>query len=40
MAVTTAVKGAKGVPVEFRCEKSGIVQAGCGKASFSEDKLG
>src|SRR6204780_622433 len=37
--VTTAVKGAKGGSVEFRAEKAGIVQAGVGKASFSEDKL-
>src|ERR1700759_5197077 len=39
MDVTTAVKGAKGGSVEFRVEKAGIVQAGVGKASFSEDKL-
>jgi large subunit ribosomal protein L1 len=39
MDVTTAVKGAKGGSVEFRAEKAGIVQAGIGKASFSEDKL-
>jgi large subunit ribosomal protein L1 len=39
MDVTTAVKGAKGGSVEFRVEKAGIVQAGIGKASFSEDKL-
>ena len=39
MDVTTAVKGAKGGSVEFRAEKAGIVQAGVGKASFSEDKL-
>jgi large subunit ribosomal protein L1 len=35
MDVTTAVKGAKGGSVE----KAGIVQAGVGKASFTEEKL-
>jgi large subunit ribosomal protein L1 len=39
MDVTAAVKGAKGGSVEFRVEKAGIVQAGVGKASFSEEKL-
>jgi large subunit ribosomal protein L1 len=39
MDVTGAVKGAKGGSVEFRVEKAGIVHAGVGKASFSEDKL-
>jgi large subunit ribosomal protein L1 len=39
MDVTGAIKGAKGGSVEFRVEKAGIVQAGVGKASFSEDKL-
>ena len=39
MDVANAVKGAKGGLVEFRVEKAGIVQAGVGKASFSEDKL-
>src|SRR5271157_2207890 len=39
MDVTSAVRGAKGGSVEFRVEKAGIVQAGVGKASFSEDKL-
>ena len=39
MDVTNAVKGAKGGSVEFRVEKAGIIQAGVGKASFSEDKL-
>jgi large subunit ribosomal protein L1 len=33
------VKDAKGGSVEFRVEKAGIVQAGVGKASFSEDAL-
>jgi large subunit ribosomal protein L1 len=39
MDVVGAVKGAKGGSVEFRVEKAGIVQAGIGKASFSEEKL-
>jgi len=39
MDVVGAVKGAKGGSVEFRVEKAGIVQAGVGKASFSEEKL-
>ena len=39
MDVATAVKGAKGGSVEFRVEKAGIVQAGVGKASFSQDAL-
>jgi large subunit ribosomal protein L1 len=37
--VVQAVKDAKGGAVEFRVEKAGIVQAGIGKASFSEDAL-
>lgn len=37
--VTDAVKGAKGGAVEFRVEKAGILHAGVGKASFSEDAL-
>jgi large subunit ribosomal protein L1 len=39
MDVTNAVKGAKGGAVEFRVEKAGIVQAGVGKASFTEKQL-
>ena len=39
MDVTTAVKGAKGGSVEFRVEKAGIVHAGVGKASFTEEAL-
>src|SRR3954453_18446090 len=39
MDVTGAVKGAKGGSVEFRVEKAGILQAGVGKASFTEEKL-
>jgi large subunit ribosomal protein L1 len=37
--VVQAVKDAKGGSVEFRVEKSGIIQAGVGKASFTEDAL-
>ena len=39
MDVATAIKGAKGGSVEFRVEKAGIVHAGIGKASFSEQAL-
>ena len=39
MDVAGAVKAAKAGQVEFRVEKAGIVQAGIGKASFSEEKL-
>src|ERR1700688_3973363 len=39
MDITNAVKASKGGSVEFRVEKAGIIQAGVGKASFSEDKL-
>jgi large subunit ribosomal protein L1 len=39
MDITNAVKGAKGGSVEFRVEKAGIVQAGVGKASFTEQQL-
>ncbi len=37
--VAQAVKDAKGGAVEFRVEKAGIVHAGVGKASFTEDDL-
>ena len=37
--VTEAVQAAKGGQVEFRAEKAGIVHAGVGKASFTEDAL-
>ena len=37
--VAQAVKDAKGGAIEFRVEKSGIVHAGIGKASFTEDAL-
>ncbi|MFL5258631.1 MAG: 50S ribosomal protein L1 [Hyphomicrobiales bacterium] len=39
MDVAGAIKAAKGGAVEFRVEKAGIVQAGVGKASFSEDQI-
>ena len=38
--VAKAVKDAKAGQVQFRVEKQGIIHAGVGKASFSEDKLG
>lgn len=37
--VAKAVQDAKGGAVEFRVEKAGIIHAGVGKASFSEDAL-
>jgi large subunit ribosomal protein L1 len=37
--VAKAVKDSKGGAVEFRVEKAGIIHAGVGKASFTEDKL-
>src|SRR6478672_6396394 len=40
MDVAKAVNDAKSGQVEFRVEKAGIVQAGIGKASFSEADLG
>jgi large subunit ribosomal protein L1 len=39
MDVAGAVKDAKGGAVEYRVEKAGIVQAGVGKASFTEDAI-
>lgn len=39
MDVASAIKGAKGGSVEFRVEKAGIVHAGVGKASFTEEAL-
>jgi large subunit ribosomal protein L1 len=39
MDVARAVQGAKGGSVEFRVEKAGIIQAGVGKASFTEKAL-
>jgi large subunit ribosomal protein L1 len=37
--VAAAVKAAKGGQVEFRAEKAGIIHAGVGKASFSEEAI-
>jgi large subunit ribosomal protein L1 len=37
--VATAVQAVKGGQVEFRTEKAGIIHAGIGKASFTEDKI-
>jgi len=37
--VTAAVNDAKGGAVQFRVEKAGIVHAGVGKVSFSEDAI-
>ena len=37
--VADAVKSAKAGSIEFRAEKAGIVQAGIGKASFSEKAI-
>jgi large subunit ribosomal protein L1 len=37
--VKKAVEEAKAGSIEFRAEKTGIVQAGVGKASFDEKKL-
>jgi large subunit ribosomal protein L1 len=39
MDVAGAVKAAKGGAIEFRVEKAGIVHAGVGKTSFSEQQL-
>ena len=37
--VTQAVTSAKAGQVEYRVEKAGIIHAGVGKASFSEEKI-
>ena len=39
MDVTNAVKKAKAGEVQYRAEKTGIVHAGIGKVSFSEDAI-
>ena len=39
MDVTKAVKAAKSGEVQFRVEKAGIIHAGIGKASFSEEAI-
>jgi len=39
MDVTKAVGASKGGAVEFRVEKAGIVHAGVGKASFTEEQI-
>ncbi len=39
MDVAQAVKDAKGGQVQFKAEKSGVVHAGVGKASFGQEQL-
>ncbi|MFT4150062.1 MAG: 50S ribosomal protein L1 [Paracoccaceae bacterium] len=39
MDVKTAVEAAKGGEVQFKVEKAGVVHAGVGKVSFTDDKL-
>lgn len=39
MNIKEAVEAAKGGQIEFRAEKTGIVHAGIGKASFTDGKL-
>ncbi|PTX57252.1 LSU ribosomal protein L1P [Litoreibacter ponti] len=39
MDVKAAVEAAKGGEVQFKVEKAGVVHAGIGKASFTEEKL-
>ena len=39
LAAAEAVQAAKGGQIEFRAEKAGIVHAGVGKLSFTEDAL-
>ncbi|MDR3031296.1 MAG: 50S ribosomal protein L1 [Holosporales bacterium] len=37
--VTSAINNVKGGQIEYRTEKSGIIHAGIGKASFSEEQI-
>ncbi|MDG1436699.1 MAG: 50S ribosomal protein L1 [Rickettsiaceae bacterium] len=37
--ITTAIKNAKGGQVEYRVEKAGIIHAGVGKISFTDEDL-
>ena len=37
--ISKAVNDAKGGQIEFRVEKAGIIHAGIGKSSFSEDQI-
>ncbi|NJM82210.1 MAG: 50S ribosomal protein L1 [Tabrizicola sp.] len=39
MDVKAAVEAAKGGEVQFKVEKAGVIHAGIGKVSFTEDKL-
>ena len=39
MDVTAAVKAAKGGEVQFKVEKAGVIHAGIGKVSFTEEML-
>ncbi len=39
MDVKTAVEAAKGGEVQFKVEKAGVIHAGIGKVSFSDEKL-
>jgi large subunit ribosomal protein L1 len=39
MDVKSAVEAAKGGEVQFKVEKAGVIHAGIGKVSFSEEKL-
>ncbi|WP_112312543.1 50S ribosomal protein L1 [Pseudogemmobacter bohemicus] len=39
MDVATAVTNAKGGEVQFKVEKAGVIHAGIGKVSFTEEKL-
>ncbi len=39
MDLTTAIKNIKAGQVEYRSEKNGIIHAGIGKASFSDDAI-